>query len=167
MSKKRPLRSLFHAQAKLSSGLVDDFLDGILGLADGLLGFALALLQGAAFDLKVRVAYGLSGALLDPAGGLVSHALDLVGSAAASELSLLQRKSVAEGITDRLSGIIVDSIDAAVAAVHEASTMNSSAVRAEFEAPTRAANGPQLCRRLSFAFLITHKRQPALGVNMA
>ena len=45
VSKKRPFRSLFHAQDKISSGLVDDFLDGILGLANGLLGFALALLM--------------------------------------------------------------------------------------------------------------------------
>src|SRR5450631_3518045 len=81
VSKKRPTRSLFQAQDKVRSGLVDDFLDGILGLADGLLSFTLALLQGA-FDLKVWVAYGLAGALLDHAGGLVRHALDLVGSAA-------------------------------------------------------------------------------------
>lgn len=52
---------------------VDDFLDGILGLADGLLSFALALPQGAV-DLKVRVAYGVASAL-------VRHALDLIGSA--------------------------------------------------------------------------------------
>ena len=31
---------------------------------------------------QLGVAYGLSGALLDRAGGLVSHSLDLVGSAA-------------------------------------------------------------------------------------
>jgi hypothetical protein len=47
VSKKRPTRSLFHAQDKVRSGLVDDFLDGILGLADGLLSFTAALLQGA------------------------------------------------------------------------------------------------------------------------
>jgi hypothetical protein len=45
------------------------------------------------------------------------------------ELSLLQHKSVAEVITDRVSGIVV-----AVAAVREVSTMNSSAVRAKVEA---------------------------------
>jgi hypothetical protein len=81
VSKKRPFRSLFHAQDKISSGLVYDFLDGILGFANGLLGFALALLQGA-LNLKVRIAHGFAGALFDRAGGLVSHALDLVGSAA-------------------------------------------------------------------------------------
>jgi hypothetical protein len=71
----------FHAQTKLSSGLVDDFLDGILALPDGLLRFALAFLQGA-LNLKLGVAYSLSGSLLDRAGGLIGHAFDLVSSAA-------------------------------------------------------------------------------------
>jgi hypothetical protein len=39
------------------------------------------------------------------------------GSDGARELSLLQRTSVTEVITDRVSGIIVDAIDTAVAAV--------------------------------------------------
>jgi hypothetical protein len=86
VSKKRPFRSLFHARAKLSSGLVDDFLNGILGLADGLLGFALALLQGA-FNLKVGVAYGLSGAPLDRAGG--SLAIPLILSVVLLIIALL------------------------------------------------------------------------------
>jgi hypothetical protein len=47
--------------------------------------------------------------------------------------------SVPEVVTDRVSGVIVDSIDAAVAAVHEAPTMSRSAVRAEFEARFTAA----------------------------
>ena len=61
VSKKRPFRSLFHAQDKISSG-VYDFLDGILGFANGLLGFALALLQGA-LNLKVRIAHGFAGSV--------------------------------------------------------------------------------------------------------
>jgi hypothetical protein len=61
--KKRPFRSLFHAQDKISSGLVYDFLDGIPGFANGLLGFALALLQGS-LNLKVRIAHGFAGAPL-------------------------------------------------------------------------------------------------------
>jgi len=65
----------------LRSGLIDDILDGILGLADGLLGFALDLLRRA-FNLEVWVADGLADALLKIAGGLVGYALDLVGSAA-------------------------------------------------------------------------------------
>lgn len=47
--------------------------------------------------------------------------------------------SVPEVVTDRVSGVIVDSIDAAVAAVHEASMMNRGVVRAEFEAHFTAA----------------------------
>jgi hypothetical protein len=81
VSKKRPFQSLFHAQDKINSGLVYNFLDGILGFANGLLGFALTLLQGA-LNLKVRIAHGFPGALFDRAGSLISHALDLVGSAA-------------------------------------------------------------------------------------
>ena len=42
--------------------------------------------------------------------------------------------SVPEVVTDRVSGVIVDSIDAAVAAVREVATMSRAAVRAEFEA---------------------------------
>jgi glycosyltransferase involved in cell wall biosynthesis len=47
--------------------------------------------------------------------------------------------SVPEVITDRVGGIIVDSIDAAVAAVQEVSTMSRSTVRAEFERRFTAA----------------------------
>jgi hypothetical protein len=64
------------------------------------------------------------------------------GSDGARELSLLQRTSVTEVITDRVSGIIVDAIDTAVVAVYEASTMNSSAFRADFEARYTAAHCP-------------------------
>jgi hypothetical protein len=41
--------------------------------------------------------------------------------------------SVAEVVTDRVSGVIVESIEAAVAAVKESATMSRAAVRAEFE----------------------------------
>jgi glycosyltransferase involved in cell wall biosynthesis len=41
--------------------------------------------------------------------------------------------SVPEVVTDRVGGVIVDSIDAAVAAVQEVSKMSRSTVRAEFE----------------------------------
>jgi len=47
--------------------------------------------------------------------------------------------SVPEVVTDRVGGIIVDSIDAAVAAVQEVSTMSRSTVRAEFETRFTAA----------------------------
>ena len=47
--------------------------------------------------------------------------------------------SVPEIVADRVSGIIVDSIDAAADAVHEASRMSRGAVRAEFEARFTAA----------------------------
>jgi glycosyltransferase involved in cell wall biosynthesis len=47
--------------------------------------------------------------------------------------------SVPEIIRDRVSGIIVDSIDSAVAAVQEVSKLNRRAVRAEFEARFTAA----------------------------
>jgi hypothetical protein len=62
-------------------GLVDDLLDSVLGLANGLLRFALELLRGP-FDLKVRVTYRFADALLDCPCGLIDRALDLVGSAA-------------------------------------------------------------------------------------
>ena len=47
--------------------------------------------------------------------------------------------SVPEIIRNRVSGIIVDSIDSAVAAVQEVSKLNRRAVRAEFEARFTAA----------------------------
>src|SRR5271166_6316570 len=47
--------------------------------------------------------------------------------------------SVPEVITDRVGGIIVDSIDAAVDAVKEVATMSRAAVRTEFEARFTAA----------------------------
>jgi glycosyltransferase involved in cell wall biosynthesis len=47
--------------------------------------------------------------------------------------------SVPEIIRDRVGGIIVDSIDSAVAAVQEVSKLNRRAVRAEFEARITAA----------------------------
>jgi glycosyltransferase involved in cell wall biosynthesis len=47
--------------------------------------------------------------------------------------------SAPEVVTDRVGGVIVDSIDAAVAAVPEVSKMSRSAVRAEFEARFTAA----------------------------
>jgi hypothetical protein len=106
--KKRPFRSLFHAQDKISSGLVYDFLDGILGFANGLLGFALALLQGA-LNLKVRIAHGFAGALFDRAGGLVSHALDLVGSAAHdwSPDELMAARSPSTACNQRIGSVLV------------------------------------------------------------
>jgi hypothetical protein len=73
VSKKRPFRS---PQDKIGSGLVYDFLDGILGFANDLLGFALALLQGA-LNLKVRIAHGFANALFDRAGGLVARSVDV------------------------------------------------------------------------------------------
>ena len=42
--------------------------------------------------------------------------------------------SVPEVVTDHVSGVIVDSLDAAVAAVRETATMSRAAVRGEFEA---------------------------------
>ena len=59
------------------SGLVDDLFNGVLGLADGLLGLAFELLRGA-LNLKVRVAHGFADALLNRAGDLVNCALDLI-----------------------------------------------------------------------------------------
>jgi glycosyltransferase involved in cell wall biosynthesis len=47
--------------------------------------------------------------------------------------------SVPEVVSDHVSGVIVDSLDAAVAAVHKAQKMRRSAVRAEFEARFTAA----------------------------
>jgi hypothetical protein len=48
---------------------------------------------------------------------LISFCICGAGSDGARELSLLQRTSVTEVITDRVSGIIVDAIDTAIAAV--------------------------------------------------
>ena len=45
-----------------------------------------------------------------------------------------RKRSVAEVVTDRVSGVIVESIEAAVTAVKESATMSRDAVRAEFEA---------------------------------
>jgi hypothetical protein len=106
--KKRPFRSLFHAQDTISSGLVYDFLDGILGFANGLLGFALTLLQGA-LNLKVRIAHGFAGALFDRADGLVSHALDLVGSAAHdwSPDELMAARSPSTACNQRIGSVLV------------------------------------------------------------
>ena len=42
--------------------------------------------------------------------------------------------SVPEVVTDHVSGVFVDSLDAAVAAVRETATMSRAAVREEFEA---------------------------------
>jgi hypothetical protein len=42
--------------------------------------------------------------------------------------------SVPEVVTDHVSGVFVDSLDAAVAAVRETATMSRTAVREEFEA---------------------------------
>jgi hypothetical protein len=42
--------------------------------------------------------------------------------------------SVPEVVTDHVSGVIVDSLDAAVAAVPETATMSRAGVRGEFEA---------------------------------
>lgn len=65
--------------------------------------------------------------------------------------------SVPEVVTDRVSGIVVDSIDAAVAAVHEASKMRRRAVRAEFEARFTAA---RMARNYLAAYHMLLRRAP-------
>jgi hypothetical protein len=83
------------------------FLTASLALP-GLLGFALALLQGA-LNLKVRIAHGFAGALFDRAGGLVSHALDLVGSAAHdwSPDELMAARSPSTACNQRIGSVLV------------------------------------------------------------
>src|ERR1019366_1775707 len=78
--KKATRKGRFPTWNELYSGLVDDLLDRVLGLADSLLSFALELLPGA-FDLKVRVADGVADALLDCASSFVGRALDFIGCA--------------------------------------------------------------------------------------
>jgi hypothetical protein len=78
--KKRPFGPLFHTQDEIKLGLVNDLLNGILGLTDGPLRFTLELLRSA-FNLKGRVAYRLADALFDCPSGLIGHTLNLVGGA--------------------------------------------------------------------------------------
>lgn len=72
--------AFFTLRNEVKLGLVDDLFDGILGLTDGFLRFALELLRSA-FNLKGRVAYRLADALLDCPSSLIGQALNLVGSA--------------------------------------------------------------------------------------
>jgi len=74
--KKRPFGPLFHAQSEIKLGLVDDLLNGVHGLTDGLLRFTLELLRSA-FNLKGRVAYRLADALFDCPSGLIATPLTL------------------------------------------------------------------------------------------
>jgi hypothetical protein len=68
-----------------------------------------------------------------------------------------RKGSVPEVITDRVSGIIVESIDASVSAVHEAAMMNRGAVRAEFEARFNAA---RMARNYVAAYHLLLARTP-------
>jgi hypothetical protein len=70
---------------KPASGVVNNLLHGILGLADRLLGFALTLLDHA-FDFQFWIADKAPDAALDLASGLIGHTLDLVRCASHDKL---------------------------------------------------------------------------------
>ena len=74
-------------------------------------------------------------ALLFPIDWPEPFGLAMIEAMSAGTPVIAWRKgSVPEVVTDRVSGVIVDSIDAAVAAVQEVATISRAAVRAEFEA---------------------------------
>ena len=110
-------------------------------------------------ETQKREFVGKARALLFPIDWPEPFGLVMIEAMSAGTPVVAWRKgSVPEVITDRVSGIIVNSIDAAVAAVHEASTMNRGAVRAEFEARFTAA---QMARNYVAAYLLLLARTPA------
>jgi glycosyltransferase involved in cell wall biosynthesis len=66
---------------------------------------------------------------LEPFGLVMIEAI-----AAGTPIVAGRNVSVPEVITDHVSGVIVDSLDTAVAAVQETATMSRATVRGEFEA---------------------------------
>ena len=82
----------------------------------------------------MKIYRGVQLTYLNVLGDIKENNCLISGSDRTRELSLPRRTSVTEFITDRVSGIIVDTIDTAVTPMYEASTMNSSAFRANFEA---------------------------------
>ena len=77
---------------------------------------------------------GKARALLFPIDWPEPFGLVMIEAMSAGTPVIAWRKgSVAEVVTDRVSGVIVNSIEAAVAAVKESATMSRAAVRAEFE----------------------------------
>jgi glycosyltransferase involved in cell wall biosynthesis len=77
---------------------------------------------------------GKARALLLPIDWPEPFGLVMIEAMSAGTPVIAWRKgSVAEVVTSRVSGVIVESIEAAVAAVKESATMSRAAVRAEFE----------------------------------
>jgi hypothetical protein len=92
--------------------------------------------------ILMKIYRGVQLTYLNVLGDIKENNCPISGSDGTRELSLLRRTSVTEFITDRVSGIIVDAIDTAVAPMYEASTMNSSAFRADFEESYTGAHCP-------------------------
>jgi glycosyltransferase involved in cell wall biosynthesis len=109
-------------------------------------------------DRQKREFLGKARALLFPIDWPEPFGLVMIEAMSAGTPIIAWRKgSVPEVITDRVSGIIVDSIDASVSAVHEAAMMNRGSVRAEFEARFNAA---RMARNYVAAYHLLLARTP-------
>ena len=101
---------------------------------------------------------GKARALLFPIDWPEPFGLAMIEAMSAGTPVIAWRKgSVKEVVSDRVSGIIVESIDAAVAAVRESLSMKRGAVRAEFEARFTAA---RMARNYVAAYHLLLARTP-------